>query len=603
MGSKTAEMDNVSLKDEKLEAGIDKSEDTAESENKKDAETEKNKNGQNEKENEKEEIKEASEKNSNEEKENTIKKRSRRNKKSIKHAVSENKNRRKSDEEIKNSDIRNVKEKFKAKKEELKNFAKSDKGKKLVTATAFLLTITLSFSAGHYVGKNEKLAAGIEKTELAIREINTENYPEITINFDIINNGQAVDDLQQNNIVLSEKNGDNITEQKIESFSKTDENGYVIVYKSDEADNIYESGETKLINISVNSEKYKAEKEEEYKIETEDYGSYEDLCSNINELVKNNFESNSGINEYSFYFKDLSKEDAVSINNKEMLSASTIKVYVMIEAFQQMKDGELNPQEMLTLLQKNKKSGAGSLAYSKSGTKYSVMDVLDHMIRESDNTATDMMIDRLTAEKINERIKALGCQNTELKRPFSKLKPEDNNNTNFTSVEDLGLVLEKMYRGECVDEESDKKMIELLKTAENNVKICRYIDKLEGITIAHKTGEINEAQNDAGIIFIDDEEKNIHRAYIVCFMTKHGAGAVEMETIADTSKEILELCYPYMTGSELENVPNNSYTDVYIETDGIDEENPLDESNISGNSDTTAVSQSSSQGKRNKKNK
>ena len=86
----------------------------------------------------------------------------------------------------------------------------------------------------------------------------------------------------------------------------------------------------------------------------------------------------------------------------------------------------------------------------------------------------------------------------------------------MTSVKDCGLLLERIYRGECVSEEASAQMLDLLKRQENTSKIPAGI-KAE-VPTANKTGETDEDQHDIAIVY------GAKTTYILCVMSEGISG-------------------------------------------------------------------------------
>lgn len=255
----------------------------------------------------------------------------------------------------------------------------------------------------------------------------------------------------------------------------------------------------------------------------------EELIRNIEETVKNNF---ADTGDYSFAFKEIGTENKTSINNKKSVSASVIKVYIMIELYDEIAKGNIDADTVITLEDGDKASGAGSMSASASGTQFSVEDVAGHMIKESDNTATNMLIRVLGMDNINNKIKELGCTDTELNRKMQDMEKINAGIENYTSVDDLCMIFEKMYEGKCINAEKDAHMIEILK---GNTNLTKIPAQLSGIETAHKTGELAGVENDAGIVFLEN------KPFIVCFMTQNGSSGSEINAIAKSSKEIADI--------------------------------------------------------------
>ena len=202
-----------------------------------------------------------------------------------------------------------------------------------------------------------------------------------------------------------------------------------------------------------------------------------------------------------------------------MYSASLIKLYIMAEIYRQ--------------------ADAGELAIDAS-----IKDKLTRMITVSDNDACNQLAAiagggdmELGFQKITSNALALGCTYTQQKNDLQAVRTVPIPVGNFTSVKDCGIILEKIYNGELVNDEYSSEMLELLKNQQRRFKIPKYIPA--GVTIANKTGETSTAQNDVAIIYTDKAD------YIICIMINDYANS--MDDAMDIVARMSEAAYNYIT--------------------------------------------------------
>ena len=183
-----------------------------------------------------------------------------------------------------------------------------------------------------------------------------------------------------------------------------------------------------------------------------------------------------------------------------MRSASMIKVFILATVMEKAKQGEINIDETLTLRGSDKVGGAGILAGYASGTELTLREVMELMITHSDNTATNIVIDRVGMSAINEYIQSQGYKDTILRRKMMDYGAIAAGRENFSSVRDLGTFFNRLYNYECVGEEYDKIMLDfLVKQTDTD---C-FPAALPGKQIAHKTGALDGLYDDGGIIYSD----------------------------------------------------------------------------------------------------
>lgn len=203
--------------------------------------------------------------------------------------------------------------------------------------------------------------------------------------------------------------------------------------------------------------------------------------------------------EYAVYLAYPTKSVEIFVHNsKPMRSASMIKVFIMATVMEKAKLGEISLDETITLQSSDKVGGAGILAGYASGTELTLREVLELMITHSDNTATNIVIDRVGMSAINDYIKRNGYEDTILRRKMMDYDAINAGRENFSSVQDLGLFFMRLYNYDCVNEEYDKIMIDfLIKQTDTDCFPAALPDK----QIAHKTGALDGLYDDGGIIY------------------------------------------------------------------------------------------------------
>ncbi|MBD2577748.1 serine hydrolase [Oscillatoria sp. FACHB-1406] len=175
-------------------------------------------------------------------------------------------------------------------------------------------------------------------------------------------------------------------------------------------------------------------------------------------------------------------------------AASTIKLPILVAFFQDVDAGKVSLEEKLTMTEATIAGEAGNMQYKEPGTQFSALETVTQMITVSDNTATNMIIERLGgAEVLNQRFRAWGLSSTAIQNYLPDVE-----GTNTTSPVDLAKVLAKLERGELVSAASRDRILEMMRNVITRDLLPRGLD--EGATIAHKTGNIGSLVADAGAI-------------------------------------------------------------------------------------------------------
>ncbi|MBU1630256.1 MAG: class A beta-lactamase-related serine hydrolase [Candidatus Omnitrophica bacterium] len=245
--------------------------------------------------------------------------------------------------------------------------------------------------------------------------------------------------------------------------------------------------------------------------------------------------------EAGILIKDLQSNWKISFNKDKLFpSASVVKIPILVSCLSAIGDGKLNPDSVIRLRSIDKASGSGVLKNMSTGKEISINELFELMITKSDNTAANILIDRLGFEYLNSSFKSLGIKNTNLSRKMVDFKARSRGVENYTTAEDIALVLEKIYRGEIVNSDISEQCLDLLKQQKINDRIPKYLPK-EAV-IAHKTGLERFVCHDAGIVYTPNGD------FVICALVKHS------ETTSKSAKKfianIAEIAYQYFENKQ-----------------------------------------------------
>lgn len=200
---------------------------------------------------------------------------------------------------------------------------------------------------------------------------------------------------------------------------------------------------------------------------------------------------------YSVYLWYAGDGEPLIINDTVRRSASMIKVFIMACAMDEARQGHLALDATLTLKSSDKVGGAGILAGFPTGRELSIQRLIELMITESDNTATNILIDYLGRDKINAYIAAQGYSDTRLQRKMMDSAAVAAGRENLTTVRDLGEFFRRLYQRECVAGYDEQMIAVLLGQTDTECLPAA----LPGASIAHKTGELDGLYDDGGIVY------------------------------------------------------------------------------------------------------
>src|SRR5256886_17372760 len=167
------------------------------------------------------------------------------------------------------------------------------------------------------------------------------------------------------------------------------------------------------------------------------------------------------------YAKNLDTGQTYSYNGDERVrTASTIKIAVMIEAWARVAEGKARWTDELVLTKAAGYSGSGILPEMSDGLRLSLQDCVRLMMLLSDNTATNMVLDYLGTDAVNERMNSLGFKSTRIMRRVGgggeskegKLPDNKRFGLGATTPHEMVDILEKLDKGLIVNETASKEM-------------------------------------------------------------------------------------------------------------------------------------------------
>lgn len=246
---------------------------------------------------------------------------------------------------------------------------------------------------------------------------------------------------------------------------------------------------------------------------------------------------------WGIYIKCLETGEEIAINaDQQMDTMSTIKLPLMAEAFRQMEEGKFALTDRITLTDAAKRPGTGIIRSLDAGVQLTIKDLLTLMVIVSDNTATDLMYDKVGGtEPVNRLMDAWGLKSIRatgtadvwfkalqaMQRAGGAEAFHRSAKTPFglSSPRDMGKLLEKMEKGEAVSKAASQQMLQIMRGQVYSSRLPRYV---EGYRIPHKTGDFMPyIGNDVGVL-----ESRAHNIVISVFTANHfGEGAALEDAI------------------------------------------------------------------------
>ncbi|MGE5243922.1 MAG: serine hydrolase, partial [Betaproteobacteria bacterium] len=239
---------------------------------------------------------------------------------------------------------------------------------------------------------------------------------------------------------------------------------------------------------------------------------------------------------------DLTSGDRIGrLQNDVFPTASTIKLAILYELFKQADEGTVRLDERVRL-DRGKAVGGSGVLFQLGTPTLSIRDYATLMVIVSDNTATNVLIDRLGLDRVTRRMAALGLHETKLRRRMMDAAARERGDENVSTPFELVRLLEILNAGAGLSpgaREGAMAMLEKPKTSRLRAGVPA------GVPVADKPGELEGIRVDAGIVFAG-------RPYVLAVMTRSLQREQEGErAIADMSRA----AYVFFTKKEAAHGP------------------------------------------------
>lgn len=208
------------------------------------------------------------------------------------------------------------------------------------------------------------------------------------------------------------------------------------------------------------------------------------------------------------YAKNLDTGKDFSLKGDERVrTASTIKLPIMAEVFRQVQEGTLAWNDQITLSKDVKQSGSGILFEFSDDTRIDLRTAVNLMIVVSDNTATNLVLEKVKADNVNDFMDTLGLGGTKSMRKIggggdSKANQIAENRLfglGSSTPREMVKLLEMIDSGQLVSKGASAEMINILKRQQYKDGIGRNMP--DTVPVASKSGALDRLRSDVGIVY------------------------------------------------------------------------------------------------------
>lgn len=193
--------------------------------------------------------------------------------------------------------------------------------------------------------------------------------------------------------------------------------------------------------------------------------------------------------------------------------ASSIKIAILVELYRQVQQGRLKLTDLYTVKETDLVEDSPIMnGLTPTVTQVTLRDLATMVVAVSDNSAANILIDRVGMENVNSLLDSLGLSRTRLRRKMMDLKAAKEGRENISTPREMMALLEMLYRSKVLNKTLTEDFFKVLATKKDSW-IPR--DLPEDLKIANKPGSLEGVRNDSGVVFLEN------RPYILCVMTTY----------------------------------------------------------------------------------
>jgi beta-lactamase class A len=204
--------------------------------------------------------------------------------------------------------------------------------------------------------------------------------------------------------------------------------------------------------------------------------------------------------------RNLLTSETLSMRGHEKFpSASLIKVPILVTLLDEVAAGRMDLAERTTLIARDRVGGSGVLKHMSTGAELSLEELAWLMITLSDNTATNLLLDKLDIATVGAKMDALGLPASRVHsktfRRQTSIAPDSSAvyGLGVTTPDEMVMLFTMLHEGRAVSPALDSVALGMLRANQDGNMMVRWLPG--GTRVAHKTGSVDQARNDCGIMY------------------------------------------------------------------------------------------------------
>jgi beta-lactamase class A len=202
--------------------------------------------------------------------------------------------------------------------------------------------------------------------------------------------------------------------------------------------------------------------------------------------------------------------------NETFPTASLIKVAILVTVFDLVDQKKLSLDDPLTVLKIDKVPGSGQLQFLHDNATVTVRDAAWLMTTLSDNTATNLLLDRIVIRRVWDKMEKLGLPHTKvhsksfLRNSSVAMDSSVKYGLGVTTPNEMARLFALLADGKAVGPAADSTMLDMLAHNEDFTKLQRFV---EGLDVPHKTGDTDQVRTECALFPLQSR-------VAVCVLTK-----------------------------------------------------------------------------------